>query len=872
MSEELLQTTPHRIGRYVYYKLGDSTLGQLKKARIVSKVAKELSNKKPDGLIILPGGVVKAVIEYKTPEELSTSTQIEKAIKQEIDVAKFYCKLLVVTDGTKTLWLNALNGNRVVRNGRVVDLVFDAARIVGETITIEEKIDLESLIDQADYSLDEKNDTIVEPEILDPTPLAKEVWQKIWINTGKEPEKCLYNVVEIFVFKFLSDIGVLDYYNNFSSVYERKERAGVNAALIHYANDCRKTIKNDMFPKGEDGTTIFNGTIFINENGEANLSQAQLFSDVLDSFQKYDEEHGSFRYVTKEFKTRLYETFLRQSAGVKNLGQYFTPRNVVQAMVQMSSANQLKAGARICDPFCGVGGFILETIAMNDNILSEFEPKNGKISPRLTLRGYDKGSDEKDDERTIILAKANMLIYFSDLLARYHTEEHLHSFAENAFNSVFHLLRSNLGTFSRVTDKKYDLIITNPPYVTNSSANVKKAASQILTEDNKPYYTLAGRGIETLALEWIIKNLNPGGEAIIVVPDGLFTQKSVLDFIKQECIVTAIISLPRNTFYATSKKTYIIALKKKLKQGEQVETVFTYIVKEIGETKDTKRFTNDIYGKPIPNDLEDCVINYKLFKSGISQLPSAKAKLYPWNIFSRFNTWLIDKNLTDDEKIAMGLITPPNRICEVGFINELTQLRDRVDKFIKMGAGEALGSIEYKPIPLDQLFIFPTIKGLTEKFIRNHAGNIPVYGGRQTEEPVGMIADDLPGVHYFEKCLAWNREGSVGYVFYHDHKFTTNDHHRPMILKKEYIGKVNLEYIRRMLQKTILSSDQFEWSKTASKEKIKKIVINIPVTLDGEIDYALQEIICERLDRYDVIRKDLMERIVQLSDIEVNLQ
>ncbi len=131
-----------------------------------------------------------------------------------------------------------------------------------------------------------------------------------------------------------------------------------------------------MFPKGADGTTIFNGTIFVNEKGEPNLSQASLFADVLECFQKYDEIHGSFKYVTKEFKTRLYETFLRQSAGVKNLGQYFTPRNVVQAMVKMSSANSLKNGARICDPFCGVGGFILVTMVMNENIFRELSRMN----------------------------------------------------------------------------------------------------------------------------------------------------------------------------------------------------------------------------------------------------------------------------------------------------------------------------------------------------------------------------------------------------------------------------------------------------------------------------------------------------------------
>ncbi len=869
MSEELLQTTPFWIGRYSYYRLGSTTLNQLKKAKIINKQSKKLSDKKPDGLITLSGGVVKAVIEYKTSNELSTKTKIAKAIKQELEVAKFLCKLLIVTDGTKTFWINALNGEEIKRNGKNIPFIFDAERIISGKITVEEKIDLENLIDQAEYSLTEDENNIVEPEILDPTPLAKEVWQKIWINTGKEPEKCLYNVVEIFVFKFLSDIGVLEYYNNFNSVYERKERSGADAALTHYATDCRRTIKNDMFPKGADGTTIFNGTIFVNEKGEPNLSQASLFADVLECFQKYDEIHGSFKYVTKEFKTRLYETFLRQSAGVKNLGQYFTPRNVVQAMVKMSSANSLKNGARICDPFCGVGGFILETIVMNENIFREFEPNNGIINPKITIIGYDKGTDEKDDERTIILAKANMLIYFSDLLAKYHTKEHLHSFSNNAFNSVFHLIKSNLGTFGKIDEEKYDLILTNPPYVTNSSANIKKSASQLMTKEKKQYYSLKGRGVETLALEWIIKNLNENGEAIVVVPDGLLTQKSIITYLKKECQINAVISLPKNTFYATSKKTYIIAFNKKPSHILQSSDVFTYIVGEIGETRDSKRFTNDINGEAIRNDLNECVNNYLLFKNGIIEFNSPRTKIYSWSDFSNFSTWLIDKNLSDEEKIEIGLLKPINKVSENEFIKELETIDSEINKFINSKT-ESIENINYISLPLNKLFNFPEIKGLTEKFIRSNTGNIPVYGGRQTETPVGMIADNLPGVRYFQNCLAWNREGSVGYVFFHNHKFTTNDHHRPMILKDEYNGKIDLHYIRYTLQQIILSSDAFEWSKTASKEKIKKISINIPVDVNGEYDVIMQKKIYQRLEKYDTIKVSLSKRIEEIVSMHLD--
>jgi hypothetical protein len=75
------------------------------------------------------------------------------------------------------------------------------------------------------------------------------------------------------------------------------------------------------------------------------------------------------RYIVREFKTRLYESFLRQQAGIRSLGQFFTPRNVVQAVVQMSEAGSLREGDSLCDPFCGVGGFLLEAIVENENLL-----------------------------------------------------------------------------------------------------------------------------------------------------------------------------------------------------------------------------------------------------------------------------------------------------------------------------------------------------------------------------------------------------------------------------------------------------------------------------------------------------------------------
>ena len=266
----------------------------------------------------------------------------------------------------------------------------------------------------------------------------------------------------MFVFKFLSDLSVLKSHDNFESVCRIGDKEGHTAALDYYARISRPAI-HQLFPEGTDGTTIINGTIFINEMGNANEAQARLFFEVLNDLRNYDRKHGSLKYINKEFKTRLYESFLRQGAGLHHLGQFFTPRNVVRAMVQMSGTNTLSSGASICDPFCGVGGFLLEAILESPRLASYFEPHNGTIMPDVNIVGYDRGTDEKEDERTIILAKANTLIYFSELIARYNTPAFLGEFGGKVVNQMFRLVRSNLGTFAIDDADRHDLILTNPP-------------------------------------------------------------------------------------------------------------------------------------------------------------------------------------------------------------------------------------------------------------------------------------------------------------------------------------------------------------------------------------------------------------------------
>ncbi|MCY4321955.1 MAG: N-6 DNA methylase [Bdellovibrionaceae bacterium] len=605
MSEELSQISPKSIGKFEFYKLGASTLNQLKDNNVFKQqVPEEFKRRKPDGLII-NDKEIKGFVEYKQNKYLQTEEQISKIVSDWKEVAKSFCNLLIISSGIKTFWINTKNGKSIIgKDGSEINLLFDVKTIQNDSVTHEQTKLIEQIINQINNVITFDNNSLQSKNEANLIPLAKTMWQKLWVQSNNIPEKCLYNVVELFVFKFLSDLDVLNSHCNFQQVLSIRNNNCNESALNYYARNSRPEIQK-LFPSGNDDTSIINGTVFVDENGDANKSYSQLFSELLDCLNEFENKQGSFRKIDHNFKTRLYELFLRQSAGVKRWGQYFTPRKVVKAMIKMINNTSFHENSRICDPFCGVGGFLLELIAEKSELRSQFNPLNGRVNPKIQLIGYDKGTDEKEDERTIILAKANMLIYFSDLISDYHDESFLKEFTNNAINKVFHLLRSNIGTFGKIDDEEYDLIITNPPYVTSGSKSLKDA---IKSEGKQKFYEeVNGTGTESLAITWIIKKLKPNGQALVVVPDGLLKQISVLKYIRDRCFIKAIISLPQKTFYATSKKTYIMSLLKKRNLEQQTKPIFTYLVTETGESRDTYRFD-------IPkNDLTEMANLYNIY-------------------------------------------------------------------------------------------------------------------------------------------------------------------------------------------------------------------------------------------------------------------
>lgn len=863
MSEELLQrgldknTPSSKIGKWDYYNIGATTLKALKGANIIRNVDYgDAESKKVDALIVNKKNVI-AVIEFKQPKEFKTKAQKQKAIAQEIEVArKLGAKIIIATDTIDTLWVNALTGE-VIKDE-------DGNAIVKQFSPTDETI--AKLIEKINYSLNEKNNQILPIELVSPTDLARSIWQDIWSVSGATPENCLYTFVELFIFKYLSDLGILKNRHSFDYLMSLQNTDTNDEILQYYADEIRKKIK-ELFPYNPiDNTTIINGTIFVSKDQKSVSGYSTVFIKVLKKFQDYKR----LEHIDYDFKSQLFESFLKESISKKNWGQFFTPMKVIRAIEKIAK-DEIKEGAVICDPACGVGKFLLEPIKSR---LDKFYSVEGdKVIPKITIRGFDKGFD-KDEQKTIILAKANMLIYFSEIIKEH--PNHTVEFGK-IFNDSFNLkTNSILGTLRDPVIDEYDLILTNPPYVTSGSSNLKEEIQK--DDELKKYYKINAIGVEGLFMEWIVRALKPNGKAFIVVPDGIFNRqndKNLREFLRQECFIDGIISLPLNTFFTTNKKTYILCITKKHDKSEvQTDPVFTYLVSEIGESRDVYRFNID------QNDLDEATTLYNFFKGNKSNFANfnkdPRCKIFPIENFVPDSHWSIDRWWSKEEKITLGIEEEDKSIKLEELPYFVEDIAENIMSFknIILELNEKkksdLAPQSFKEVLISDVFDLPSIKGVTKQFIDNNKGDIPVYGGKIFEEAIGYIADDLPNVKYFENCLAWNREGSVGYVFWHKHKFTTNDHHRPLKLKDDFLSTLDLDYLRYEIQDTLLKQG-FKWSQTASKEKVEKITIRIPALSNGDFDIEAQRSIIEKYNIVNDLKIKAKEYEEQIKNLIVKI-
>lgn len=858
MSEELIQrgldrkNPTSKIGKWDYFSIGATTLKALKEASIIRNVNYGyLESKKVDGIIIHNKDVI-AVIEFKQPKEFKTKAQKEKAITQEIEVAKILgSKIIIATDTIDTIWVNSLTGQKICNeSGIEIKTPFNPS---------DDSLPL--LIEKINYSINEKNNNILPKKLVNPTDLAKSIWQDIWSASGESPTGSLYTFVELFIFKYLSDLGTLQGVFSFQSLLNNYTANNQDEMLEYYASIVRPKIKN-LFPENiVDKTTIINGSVFVNKLGAADIRYSNIFKKILDKFQSY----GKLEHIDYDFKSQLFESFLKESISKKNLGQFFTPIKVIRSIEKMAK-DEIKEGAVICDPACGVGKFLLEPIKSK---LSQFYKIEGdNVVPKITIRGFDKGFDG-EEQKTIILAKANMLIYFSEIIKDY--PNHTVAFGK-IFNDSF-MLKTNsiLGTLKEPIKNEYDLILTNPPYVTSGSSNLKEEINK--DSQLKKYYKINAIGVEGLFMEWIIRALKPNGKAFIIVPDGIFNRqndKNLRDFIKQECFIDGIISLPLNTFFTTNKKTYILCITKKNNKADiQTDPVFTYLVSEIGESRDIYRFDIE------QNDLNEATTLYNFFKGNKSNFKNfnkdPRCKIFPIESFTAESYWSIDRWWSKEEKIALGIEEEDKEISMLEFsilVQDMSETLGNISAIIKESSEKKNEIKLTKNIKLSDKGYFNLFIGkrVTKTKLKDISGNIPIYSAN-VFSPMGFC--NKSNIDNFDTdTVLWGIDGTFEFnTIKKNIPFSTTDHCGAVkILNNEILSTYLM--IKLEESKHIYGFDR---GLRSSLKNMQNIQIEIPILSNGDFDIKAQEEIIEKYNLIDDLKSKVAEYKQTIKDLKVKI-
>ena len=150
-----------------------------------------------------------------TPRKLKNEKDIKDAVEQEIYAAQsLNASIYIVSDGENYIWINPKTKNLILdENGNKINFQIKPKDNENQKITVK-------LINDILQSINDKNDRILKKEYLDPTSLAVKI-NKILVNlTFSSAKQSLYTFVEIFLFKYLSDIGVLKGENSFSHIAE----------------------------------------------------------------------------------------------------------------------------------------------------------------------------------------------------------------------------------------------------------------------------------------------------------------------------------------------------------------------------------------------------------------------------------------------------------------------------------------------------------------------------------------------------------------------------------------------------------------------------------------------------------------------------
>ncbi len=285
-------------------------------------------------------------------------------------------------------------------------------------------------------------------------------------------------------------------------------------------------------------------------DSEANLR------DILDRVHQINIDHVDDQHFFT--LSQVYEDLLLKM-GEKNSdgGQFFTPREVIRAMVHTVDP---QLGQTVYDPCCGTGGFLAiayEHIARNMG-------KNATSTDIDTLK-HDTFFGREKENLVFPIALANLVLHGIDQPNLWHG------------NSL-----TRRATYAALFDqapKTFDVILANPPFGGKEGKDAQK---------NFAYETSA---TQVLFVQDILAELAPKGTCAIVLDEGLLFRTNESAFVEtkrklvDECDLWAIVSLPGGVFSTAGAgvKTNLLFFTK----GRKTKNIWYYDLSHVKVGKKT---------------------------------------------------------------------------------------------------------------------------------------------------------------------------------------------------------------------------------------------------------------------------------------------
>lgn len=331
-----------------------------------------------------------------------------------------------------------------------------------------------------------------------------------------------------------------------------------------------------------------------------------------------------------DLKGDAYEQLLAKGASDKGsgAGQYFTPRDLIQAIVDVV---QPTAADMVIDPACGTGGFLLVAHDYASQHAADLTPLQ-----RDHLRdSFVHGTELVDG--TARLAAMNLL---------------LHGIGTPDGNSLIDV-RDALIADPGDRDR-YSVVLSNPPFGRKSSVTMVGADGRESREDTeieRADFVTTTSNKQLNFLQHIMTILDIGGRAAVVLPDNVLFEGGAGEVLRRKLLADfdlhTILRLPTGIFYAQGVKANVLFFERKpASETPWTRKLWAY------DLRTNQHFT--LKQNPLRRaHLDEFVQSYRAGESRANRVESERWKSFTYDELvarDKVNldiTWLRDDSLED---------------------------------------------------------------------------------------------------------------------------------------------------------------------------------------------------------------------------------